>query len=352
VGIRFHGGTPGRKKNIESFRIYARKRMGLSTINAEAVLGKPYNVDFKTLVFKYTFQSLRTQDIHFNPFVHSLALEVASRIGAIAPRFHLVDLTINKQKKGLFLAMEHLSRRTIEHWLKSDKFSTYSYKSHNSQEQAFPVFSIAKSILSAKGEESLVVLKKHMDLNNVLNSILLSAYIGDDDYCQGIEVITHNNNTQKLTSINWDLDHAFFSLENDQPFIDPDKYGFRPIALKKSSCVRQWMYGWTYIQSTRFRLLLRQRMETLLDTVLSEENAVKLLDYYKQLNQAEFSGKYSAPIAELEAFMLRRPDILRKQLTEMENNVQNITPAEIHSWDQETVGLSKFCSKQPSPTAS
>jgi len=319
VSIRFHGGTPGRKKNIESFRIYARKRFGVPTIKAAAITGKPAETDFKTLVLKYTFQSLRTRDIDFNPFIHSLALDIADQIGASVPRHHLANLTVNKQPKGLYLAMEHLSDRTIANWLGNDDFLTFTYKSTNSLEQSVPLFSFAKTILSTQGEDTLNQLKQTMDLNNVINSILTTAYIGDDDYCQGVELITEKKKVKHITSINWDLDHAFFSYKDEQPYINPDKFGFYPIKTrKKTLCVKQWIYGWTYLQSEKFRKLVRARMEDVLETVLSPYNAIKLLDYYKALDQAEFSSRYATPISELEDFLRQRAGILRQQLSDME----------------------------------
>jgi len=325
VSLRFHGGGPGRKKTIESFRVYARKKFGASTINASAITGKQSTKNFKTLVFKYTFQSLATQDIDFNPFIHSLALDIADQIGAIVPRHHLVDLTINDQHKGLYLAMEHLSDRTIAKWLGHDDFYSYTYKASNTLQQSVPVFKVAGAIREATGEETLKTLEKYMDINNVLNSILLTAYIGDEDYCQGVELTTPRAGPYTITSINWDLDHAFFSSVDDQPHIDPNKYGFRPIRIsKKTGCVKQWMFGWTYMHSAKFRALLRARMEELLETNFSPENAIKLLDYYKELDAAEFSGRYAERISELEVFLKQRGEILRKQLSTAEHEAETV----------------------------
>jgi hypothetical protein len=151
------------------------------------------------------------------------------------------------------------------------------------------------------------------------------AFIGDDDYCQGVDLTTHENNIRAITSINWDLDHAFLSFVNDQPYVDPGKYGFRPIHVtKKSGCARQWMFGWTYLQSADLRKRLRYCMEEILDSGLSPENAVKLMDYYKALDKTEFSGRYTTQIAELEQFLRKRADELRKQLKKIELEAEQI----------------------------
>ncbi len=325
VGLRYHGGGPARTKNIDSFRVVARKSFGESTVDAEAFLGSKTKVNFKNLVFKYTYLVKRgdvTED--FNPFIHALALDVGDVVNAIVPRHALIDLTVNDDHKGLYLAMEQQSERSIEHWLEDKKFTLFTYKRKNSKNSVVSLFEIVKELKTAKGDEALEILLKYFSADNVLNTIMLSAYIGDDDYCQGSELITTENGKKKITTLSWDLDHAFYKLHEGRAWIEPDKYGFRLLLPRKTECVRQRIYASTYMKSKTFRTMVSDKMEALLNSSLSPPQAIKMLDYYKKLNTSELDNRYGKQIRELEDYMNRRPAILRRQLKALENQIDSL----------------------------
>ncbi|MFT5607981.1 MAG: hypothetical protein ACI9PZ_001790 [Parvicella sp.] len=327
VGLRYHGGTPGRKKNIESFRVVARKSYGKSTIKAEALLGENHGVDIKNLVLKYTYL-VKLDDVTevFNPFVHALALDVGDVVNAIVPRHTLVDLMVNDEQKGLYLAMEQPTERSIENWIGHNKFDLYTYKRGNTKKSRDALFEVVREIRAARGNAALDVLVKYFSIENVINSIMLSAYTGDDDFCQGSELITWEHGKKKITSLNWDLDHAFFKLHlrSGDAWIEPNKYGFRILLPRESICARQKILAFTYAQSESFRTMVRERVEEFLASSLSSTQAIKMLDYYKQLNKAELGNLYDIQISELENYMNLRPEILRTQLKKLEDQVSKL----------------------------
>lgn len=325
IGLRYHGGGPGRKKDIESFRVLARNSYGKGVISAEALLGEPSEIDFKSLVFKYTYLVRGQGKVEdFNPFVHALALDIGQAIGALVPRHALVDLTVNDDHKGLFLAMEHFSRRTVRHWLDHDDFRMLTYKSGNTKAATVAMYKIAGDIKKLKGDAAFEYLKNRYSIDNVIDSVLLSSYIGDNDFCQGVDIQRNIGAYKEITSLNWDLDHAFFTTKGGQAKITPDLYGFRLLLPKKSFCVRQRIYAWAFLQSDEFRSLVKQRLESLLNGILSAEKSGAFLDYYKQLNQTEFDGRYTQQVQDLEDFMTKRPAILREQFAALEVEVNNI----------------------------
>ncbi len=320
VGLRFHGGKPGRKKNILSFRINARKRYGKSTIKAAPLFGTDRQKDLKGVVFKYTYQAYGQKREQYNPFSHALALDIADAVGALVPSHGLVDLTINEEHQGLFLAMEHLSDRTVRNWLGRDNFRTYTYKKHNPQKVQDTLFLLLAGITTAKGEDSFKALQRLFDINNVLNSIILSAYIADDDYCQGIEIIDNLEDLSNahITSINWDLDHAFLLYTDGVYTMPAERRAFSLLTRSKSLCPRRWVYSHVYEQSAEFRQLFRQRLEHLIANELSPEGMDKLLDYYRDVNDEYYSGKYTTVISRLETFTQERPAVLLRKLKELE----------------------------------
>ena len=331
VGLRFHGGTPGRKKNIHSFRINARKRYGKSTIAANPLFGKAHDIGMKGIVFKYTYQAYDLERKTYNPYNHALAMDIANAVGALVPPHQLVNLSINNEEQGLFLAMEHLSERTIRNWFKPKNLLTYTYKKHNSEHQQLILFYQIGKIIKKQGEDALQFFLESYDIDNVINSIILSAYISDDDYCQGMEVIERNNETDQnlITSINWDLDHAFLAYK-DGKFSMPAARkglgtGFNVLIKNKrqsdSLCPRKWVYSHIYTESEEFRSQVRQRLESLLGNELSPQNIKSLLEKYRSIDNSYYQGKHQHIIDQLAEYAEKRPKILLEQLKQLEQRV-------------------------------
>ena len=328
VGLRFHGGTPGRKKNIESFRINARNVYGKSEIDSQSLFGKPRQKGMKGIVFKYTYQAYDLKKTVYNPYNHALALDIGDAVGALVPAHQLVDLSINDQSYGLYLAMEHLSKRSIQHWMERDDLTLYTYKKFNNEHQEFALLFPIGRILQTKGEASLDLLLKSYDLDNVLNSIMLSAYIADDDYCQGIEIIEKSEDSKPhlITSVNWDLDHAFlfyqdgeYSMparrkDNGEAFdiLKQDK------AHSDSLCPRKWVLSHVYTESEKFRQLVRDRLESLLANELSSEQVIKMIEKYRAIDQVYYDGENQKVLEDMEIFAKERPIALRQAIDDLE----------------------------------
>jgi len=327
VGLRSHGGTPGRKKDIQSYRVYARNRYGKDQLDPGPIFGRSREKEVQTLVFKYTYQAYfdDSRTVNFNPFNHAFALDIANMVGALVPSHALVDLHINDQPKGLHLAMEHVSNRTLSNWLGHDDFLSYTYKSPNTEHEQHIFFYVLAMITTKRDERILDELKKHYDIDNVINSILLTAYIGDDDYCQGTELIDNLEKPEsewRVTSINWDLDHSFIENDNGTLKIKADRPAFSLLAPEKALCPRRWAYSGAYTRSAEFRKLVRSRLEYLLANELSFESLNKRLDYYRDVNEHYYQGAHAYAIQDLENYIRKRPAILMQRLVELERKTE------------------------------
>jgi len=332
VGLRFHGGTPGRKKNIESFRVNARKAYGKTELDMKPIFGQERALGAKGIVFKYTYQAYDLKKTIYNPYNHVLALEIAKELGALVPAHQLVDLNINEKSYGMYLAMEHLSRRTVKHWLGHDDFKMMTYKKYNTNEQQYSVMRSIADVLDAKGDETLSILEKIYDLDNVLNLVMLSAYISDDDYCQGIDISQEieDSELRQITSVNWDLDHAFLLFENGQYSMPSKREGigeaFDILKQNKphgaSLCHRKWVFSHVYTQSTKFRKLVRDKLESVLDNELSVENINAMIARYRMIDQDYYQGRNEAVLKELERYAKERPIVLRQEINELEEWVK------------------------------
>ncbi len=333
LGLRFHGGTPGRKKNIESFRINARQDYGKPTIDIEPLMGRKRERDLKGVVFKYTYQAYDLERTQYNPYNHALALDIANAVGALVPAHALVDLNINNESQGLFLAMEHLSKRTISYWLDQEKFKTFTYKKYNDEHQKFALLYPIGQIIKAKGESAYELFTESYDVNNVLNSVILSAYISDDDYCQGIEVIQQAGDDQKhrITSINWDLDHAFLFFKNGKYSMpvkrEDGRDGLDILKENKthaqSLCPRKWVYSHVYTQSKQFRTLVHDRMKSAMENELSPKNVKKMINQYRLIDQEYHQGKHQEAINQMLDYADKRPAVLLDALKQFEQEVEN-----------------------------
>jgi hypothetical protein len=328
VGLRFHGGTPVREKPYaNSYRLYARKEYGTRSIPDNLVFEQDKAREVRTLVLKFTHHgNLFDELVEFNPFNHAFALAIANRIGALVPRHNLVDLYVNGKPEGLYLALEHLSEKTIKNWLESEEFSTYTYKKNNSRQQERKLKAVMNDILAQQGESAFKKLIHYYDIDNVVNSIILSSYIADFDYCQGVELFAPDPSDDKkvasVTSINWDLDHAFIFLQNNELKVSGHHVTFPLIDISSdvgnTKCPRHKIYAWVYKQSTEFRSIFRQRLEDVFRNELNKEGISELLQPYGKINEKYLSGEFSNAISDLENYSVLRPDFLLDALDDLE----------------------------------
>ena len=331
VGLRFHGGVPVRSTRdyARNYRIYARGEYGKKHIDSEIFNGHDRGKGFKTIVFKNTYHANFFESLtEFNPFTHALALNIADKIGAIVPDHFMVDLHINDIQQQLFLGMEHLSQRTVKNWLGHDNFASYTYKNQNTEQQQNYLNYLVESIRAETGENALTKLKQHYEINNVINSIILNAYVADFDFCQGMEVFHHvedGNENIKVTSINWDLDHAFLHFAKRKLKISGDHVKFHLIDPfykgSRHKCQRRLIYSWVFQESIEFRQLFRSRLEELLDTTLSYNGINSMLDHYRAINTSYYKGKHIAAIKDLENYAQERPKKLLEYLDKLENRI-------------------------------
>jgi len=322
VGLRFHGGGIGRTKYTESFRVYARQRYGNSELKPELLFGRYREKALRTVVLKYTYQAYYEQRQDFNPFNHAFALDIADAIGALVPSHGLVDLHVNNEHKGLYLAMEHLSDKTVRNWLGHDDFKTYVYRKDNPPENDHLYSLLLAQVRLRKGKDAYESFKLIFNEQNVINSILLSIFIADDDFCQGIEVMNTRKGTasQEITTVNWDLDHAFLTYNNGVFTVDPERSTMFLLNMPTGHdyCHKRYMYAWLYDQSPVFRRNLRLRMEELAAHELSPDYLSRLLDPYREINEHYFEGKHENAISDLEKFIQKRTQIVLNHLRSFE----------------------------------
>ena len=245
-----------------------------------------------------------------------------------SPAHQLVDLNINDKSYGLYLAMEHLSERSVKHWLGKEDIRLFTYKKYNDEHQNFSLLLPLAEIMRIEGEPAFDIFLESYDLNNVLNSIMLSAYIADDDYCQGIELTEKTGVDEKryITSINWDLDHAFLLFENGQFSMPAKREGlgeaFDVIKQNKphghSLCPRKWVFSHIYTQSKRFRDEVRQRLEAVLENELSSEKLIAMIEKYRTIDGIYYEGANNEVIDEMIMFARQRPQVLRQAIDDLE----------------------------------
>ena len=157
---------------------------------------------------------------------------------------------------------------------------------------------------------------------------MLSAYIADDDYCQGIEIIEKSSEHEHhlITSINWDLDHAFLFFKDGQysmPAIRNDLgEAFDILKHNKphsnSLCPRKWVLSHVYKESEKFRHLVRERLELLLENELSAEYISSMIDKYRVIDEGYYQGSNKKALDEMENFAQQRPLVLKQAINDLE----------------------------------
>ena len=336
VGLRFHGGIHRRKPNaLRGYRIYARRAYGNSNIGLANDIFLDSDKKVKTLVLRsnqaYGHLDADYGDFNrgYNPFNHILALEIGNKIGASVPRAQLVDFRINNEKQDLYLALDHLSDSLFEQSRKPGSFHIFNYKKENTPLVEELYFSVKREIRNSRGEAALETLKKYYDINNVINSIILSIYVVDDDYCQGVDIINldETGNIERIETINWDLDHAFIRFDRDQwrsSFNPEVAGGFRLIDGRtfNRECHRQHTYRHVYRHSKEFRTMLRLRLEELFNNQLSEKELLTLLEKYIEIDNIYFNSKHKDLFTSFHKHFFIRPNIILNRLSNIESQLQ------------------------------
>ena len=333
VGLRFHGGIPARsaRKYAHNYRIYARGEYGKNTLNSHIFNGHDRGLDFKTIVFKNTYHANFFEEFtDFNPFTHALAFDVANQVNAIIPDHFMVDLYVNDKQQPPFLGIEHLSERTIKNWLGHSDFELFIYRNENTKKQKDIIKHIIASVRSKKGEDALLELQKFYDIDNVMNSIILNAYVANHDFCQGAEIFANVDSEPddvRVTSINWDLDHSFMQVNDGVWSIRGDHILF-PMLNKRykdnnnRDCERTLIYGWVYEQSSNFRTQFKKRLNELLTNELSFEEMNTVLNKYRNINQDYYKDRHNQAIDDLKNYISRRPSELRKDIQVLEDRLK------------------------------
>lgn len=331
VGLRYHGGEPARITGNVGYRVHARNRFGKGGFKSNLVFESPSGPDLSTLVLKHTDQIYFDTVEDYIPYSHDLALTLGKNIGALVPRHHLVELSLNGKYEGMYLAMDHFSEKTFRKWMGKNEFLAHVYKRQNSSKQMYNAFKTAYLILAETGEKALHELKKHYDINNVINSILLTVFVGDDDYCQGVDLTTNDGDEIQVTTFNWDLDHAFLTYRNEKFFIDPTMPAMRLLKqVKLPYCPRQWAFGWTYSQSKEFRNKVAARFKALMENELHPKNTIPIIDKYRAIDEIYFSNKHQQAIDDLAVFMQKRPEIVMHRLLELNREISESPPIVWH----------------------
>ena len=310
IGLRFHGGGPGRKNDrLESFRVYIRN----TDLDSQALYNDKISSELKTVVFKYTLQVKPAVVDDTNAFSHALGLEVANAVGALVPRHQLVNLFVNDEYKGIYLAMDHLSDRTLSRMLdvtKDTLLNYFVYKKENSNDDVHKLYHVTSLVSKQVGEKVFDYASKYYDINNIINSMILTSYIGDDDYCQGVDIVRKEPEGDfKATIVNWDLDHGFVDR---RALRRPDKFNRKAWEMTADRvfsevihCPRSSLFQQVYQESHRFRVKYKERLIELLDTNLNYKSLRKILDEYQVISD-ELDGKYDDGINVLDDFIKNR----------------------------------------------
>lgn len=319
VGLRFHGGEPGRKRELESFRLYFR-----SKLNRPSGFFEQSNATIPTLVLKYTKLARVDGITDDNPFAHAFALDVGRAVDAIVPRSRIVNLTVNGENKGLYLAMDYLSERGFDRWLNDTEYNAFIYKRDNDEAAEFNMRYTYGQILRLKGEDTLEFARSSMSIDNVINSMILSSYIGDNDFCQGVDLITRpEKNRFSISIINWDLDHGFIlkDKQTEQVMKAWELRSTRPMTSDIALCPRLMVMRHLYHESAEFRTLYAKRLNELFNDRLSVENLKEMLMTYKDVNK-RMAGKYDRAINDLEEFITHRQLFILEELAALNQEIE------------------------------
>lgn len=309
AGLRNHGGLRLRTgKYDHGYKIYFRKRYGLAAV-PDGVIFAEHEVPLRTLVVQPTSWPPNY------PMNNPLAYDIARKIGSLAPETRLVEIYVNGISQGMSYVTEHLSRRQWGQRFGHDNYVFYKYRADVSYRDEVEYALKFGDIVRETKKFTYDYVNSKIDLENLANQIVVWAFGGVTDFCQGVGIYDLDDPQAKMAWLTWDLDHSFYDFHGG-PFAGRANWqqpGFSLVYGDGDQCFRTTLFSRLMKESPKFRQLFIARTVDQLNHVLTAEFLLERVAYYDRMLQL-FGRSYPVYIGILTEFMKNRPEFLRRDM--------------------------------------
>lgn len=296
VGVRVHGGKSRSVSEVKSFRLYFRRTYGEG--------GFP-----SRLLFDGTDRPLPTlivhNDLRQDPdertwrLLNPLAYDIATAVGAIAPRTLPATLVLNGESQGLYVLTERSGLDLLEHRFGHRDFT---FATEQDERQIYDWAATAPGLTEAQASQ-------RVDVDHLTRWFLTLLFCGTTDVFQGHMARDERAARPRWFWLTWDLDHSFmdFYARAPQPWqVDT----FADVMWKAD--VRSQLLTRLVETDPAYRNRLLDGISEMLNHRVRPAFLAERLDHYESLalRHGVADLAYQQRVRE---YLARRPDALRAQ---------------------------------------
>lgn len=315
VAVRLHGGWTRRFADLVAYRVYFRRRDGAYRFPAE-LMPEHRGPDLSRLVLRQNGRQDRWG--RFWQWENQLALDVARRVGYPAPHQRSAMFFLNGQPMGLRMVTEHISPSYYREHYGHDDFWIYDTKNSSADSAAplrGPLDAYRALAASARrpGVLTMAEVGRVIDLDNLARWYATTLLLGTLDRMQGPLARDQKDPASRWFWTAWDLDQSFGKGSPPvRPSWEVDTITNR--GALRSPDLRAYLVRRLSSDDPDFQRFLAAVVVDALNHRVTESFVSERLAHYRGLAEAHDSGREA--IDALEAFLRRRPAVVRSQLAE------------------------------------
>jgi hypothetical protein len=307
VGVRLHGGS-SRRAYPSSYRIYFSKKYGKTSFLNEFKFENKFANNLKKIVLH------REKPLHFLiDFTYWFTREV----GGYALETKPVIFYLNGKLVGHYYLIQHLSHNYIKRELGHKDFYFYRYKSSNSGKSALVYQKMYDEITSAPAPLKAKYVKKYVDLENLVNSIIPFIYLSVNDWYQGMAVMNRNE-SKRWYWINWDMDRAFagnYYIRKTKKMEKPKCFSILSYNNRARNDIRSIIFRRLITEDPDFKLWFKKYFKDTINKI-SENDIKNRFSYYRILAKSAFLD-VEEHLAIMEDFLSKRKEIVFSELDKL-----------------------------------
>jgi len=310
AGLRVHGGKRRKIKPYNGYRLYFREEYGEKKL-PDKLLFDNNAIPIRTLVIQTTDWPPD------QPLNNPVAYDLARRIDCLAPQSQLVELYLNHRSLGMAFVTEHQSRKQWQYHLGHQQFVFYKFRSDISLHDNQLYHRLFWKPTTGRKPLTMKKVGESIDLDNLSRQMVIWAFCGTTDYCQGVAVFDELAPEARLYWLVWDMDHSFYDYSALLSGLDRESWqqpGYGILYGKGGmSCGRTVLFTRLMKESPEYREYHINLIVGLLNHRLTRDFLLSRVSYYQKMLES-FGSPHIDYILMLQEFMVHRPDFMRKDI--------------------------------------
>lgn len=296
VGVRVHGGKSRSASEVKSFRLYFRRTYGERGFPSALLFGGA-DTPLSTLIVH--------NDVRQDPggrtwrLVNPLAYDIATSVGAIAPRTLPATLILNGESQGLYVLTERPGLDLLE-----QRFGHRDFTLATPQDER----QMYNWAVAAPGLSETQAAER-VDVDHLTRWFLTLLFCGTTDVFQGHMARDDRAARPRWFWLTWDLDHSFMDFYARAP--EPWQIDTFAVVMRKAE-VRSQLLTRLIETDPAYRARLLDGISEMLNHRVRPAFLAERLDHYESLalRHGVTDLAYQQRVRE---YLARRPDALRAQ---------------------------------------